>query len=292
MSIPDPRRYSAEPLLPAPSTQPDSDPSTSDEYQPTAPFANMGVSLSTARVIAPLSFAVDFGCQLYGMMSSPNMKDIHDKNLCAFSPQPFAIAGFFSPQQLLQLLWLRELFRSDRQVERGTIRYAPWYALGNGCIAVWMLFWNANNLKGSNVFVLINSLTQLYYVYALRDPAPKTYQSKLTNIINLTFAGIGVLDLFHNATAAYFPGVAPNALVQILTPLASVLTALVSPLLFGACIAYDLFGVAVGQHQMASRAIGGMGGGGGEGWARLLGAAGLGVAGIVAARAYNGARWV
>ncbi|OCF31527.1 hypothetical protein I316_06726 [Kwoniella heveanensis BCC8398] len=296
MSIPDPRRNSTEPLLPSPATtnniQVEDNDGNSDSYKPTAPLANMGVSLSTARVIAPLSFAVDFGCQLYGMLSSPNMKDIHDRNLCSFSPQPFAIAGFFSPQQILQLLWIRELFRSDRQVEKGTIRYAPWYALGNGCIAVWMLFWNANNLKGSNVLVTINTLTQLYYTFFLRDPAPNTYQSKLTNVINITFAGIGVLDLFHNATAAYYPGIPPNMLVKLLTPLASIFTALSTPLLFASCIAYDLFGVAVGQHQMASRAIGGLGGGGGEGWARLLGGVGLGVVGIVAARAYNGARWV
>ncbi|WWC63416.1 uncharacterized protein I303_106018 [Kwoniella dejecticola CBS 10117] len=289
MSIPDPRRNSTEPLLPTPTTE-------SDEniHQPNSnfPLANMGVSLSTARVIAPASFVIDFACQLYGMLSSPNMKDIHDANPCSFSPQPFAIAGFFTPQQVLQLIWLRELYRSDRQVEGATLRYTPWYALGNACIAIWMLFWNKNNLKGSNVLVMINTLTQLYYAFALRDPAPKTYQSKLTNAVNITFAGVGVLDLFHNVTAAYFPSIPPNLLVKIATPLLSAFTALQAPLLFGTCIAYDLFGVAVGQHQLAAKALNGLGGGGGEGWARLLGGVGLGVVGIVGARTYGGAKWL
>lgn len=106
----------------------------------------------------------------------------------------------------------------------------------------------------------------------------------------------GVLDLFHNTAAAYFPGVAPNTLTQIATVVAAPLTALVSPLLFGACIAYDLFGVAIGQHQIAQKAIGAAltasGGGGGEGWARLVGAVGLGVSAIVGARAYGGAKWL
>lgn len=75
------------------------------------------------------------------MTSKPNMKDLHDKHPAAFSPQPFAIAGFFSPQQILQLLWIRELWRKDSEVERGTVRYAPWYALGNVCIGVWMFLW-------------------------------------------------------------------------------------------------------------------------------------------------------
>jgi len=104
----------------------------------------------------------------------------------------------------------------------------------------------------------------------------------------------GVLDLFHNTTAAYFPGVAPNAFTTVATVLSAPLTALVSPLLFGSCIAYDLFGVAIGQHQLAQKALGSLtnGGGGGEGWARLLGALGLGVSAVVGTRAYNGAKWL
>lgn len=49
---------------------------------------------------------------------------------------------------------------------------------------------NRNNLKGSNIPVLINTLTQTYYVFALRNKRPQTYQSKLTNVIAITFAGM------------------------------------------------------------------------------------------------------
>lgn len=252
----------------------------------------MGVSYSTAKWLATGSFVFDFILQNYGMMSSPNMKEIHDRHPAAFSPQPFAIAGFFGPQQIAQLFWLRELFRSEREVERATLRYVPWYALGNFMIGIWMFLWNSDNLKGSNIPVTINTLTQLYYVFFLRNPQPVTYQSKLTNIINITFAGIGVLDLFHNTSAGYFSGIPPSTLVKGLTTIAAPLTALASPLAFGACIAYDLFAVAVGQHQLATKALAGFGGGGGEGWARLLGATGLGVSALIGLRAYNGARWV
>ena len=101
-----------------------------------------------------------------------------------------------------------------------------------------------------------------------------------------------MLDLFHNTSAGWYTGVAPNTLVKIATSLAAPLTALVSPLLFGACVAYDLFIVALGQHQLAAKALNGLGGGGGEGWARLLGGVGLGTVAVIGARAYNGARWV
>lgn len=41
------------------------------------------------------------------------MKDINDRNISFWSPQPFFIAGFFFPQQLFQLAWLYRLYKLD-----------------------------------------------------------------------------------------------------------------------------------------------------------------------------------
>jgi hypothetical protein len=60
----------------------------------------MGVSLSTARYLAPLSFAYDFAAQQYGLNSKPNMMDIHERNISFWSPNPYFIGAFFFPQQL------------------------------------------------------------------------------------------------------------------------------------------------------------------------------------------------
>lgn len=98
----------------------------------------MGISLSTARWLAPLSWGVDFAAQLYGLLSSPNMKDVHDAHISFFSPQPLFIGAFFFPQQVLQLAWLWRLYSardvSDKAVA-GMVDYVPYYALGNFCIA-------------------------------------------------------------------------------------------------------------------------------------------------------------
>lgn len=102
----------------------------------------MGITHSTARWVAPLSFAIDFAAQQYGMMSSPNMKDVHDANLSFWSPQPYFIAGFFFPQQLFQLAWLYRLWKLDprksaedkKEVET-MVDFVPYYAVGNLCIA-------------------------------------------------------------------------------------------------------------------------------------------------------------
>ncbi|KAL9614639.1 MAG: hypothetical protein Q9204_008822, partial [Flavoplaca sp. TL-2023a] len=90
---------------------------------------------------APTSFLIDFAAQQYGMLSTPNMKTIHDRNLSFFSPQPFFIAGFFFPQQLFQLAWLYRLYKLDpkKPGERGEldqmVDFVPYYSLGNLCIA-------------------------------------------------------------------------------------------------------------------------------------------------------------
>merc|ERR1712093_4147 len=134
-------------------------------------FFKMGITHSTARIVAPLSFAIDFAAQQYGMLATPNMKDIHDANLSFWSPQPYFIAGFFFPQQLFQLAWLYRLWKLDgsksaknkKEVEIMT-DFVPYYAVGNLCIASWMIFWNSSALKTANIFVLINSLTQLTYI--------------------------------------------------------------------------------------------------------------------------------
>jgi hypothetical protein len=102
----------------------------------------MGTSYSTAKWVAPLSFVIDFAAQQYGMLSTPNMKDVHDANLSFWSPQPYFIAGFFFPQQLFQLAWLYRLYKLDanKSVEEKKeldtmVDFVPYYAVGNICIA-------------------------------------------------------------------------------------------------------------------------------------------------------------
>ena len=101
----------------------------------------MGISISTARYLAPSAFLIDFAAQNYGMLSTPSMLDVHNANLSFFSPQPYFIAGFFFPQQLAQVAWLWRLWRLDaaKPAERRELEimadYAPYYAVGNLCIA-------------------------------------------------------------------------------------------------------------------------------------------------------------
>ena len=96
----------------------------------------MGNTQSTVRYLAPASFLFDFAAQQYGMFAKPNMLDIHEKNLAAFSPQPYFIAGFFFPQQLFQLAWLWKLWKQDgNSQERAMMNKFAWvYSLGNFCI--------------------------------------------------------------------------------------------------------------------------------------------------------------
>lgn len=247
----------------------------------------MGISLSTARYLAPASFVIDFAAQQYGMLSTPNMKDVHDSNISFFSPQPYFIAGFFFPQQLFQVAWLWRLWRSrpaaatgsgrDLDLDEATstmVDFTPFYTLGNLCIASWMIFWNASQLEASNAFVLLNSLSQLYYVFGRLPPMDlSSTDSVLTHVVSKTFAGIGVLDMLHNGSVAYFVHQSPSTAVKVLTAVGFGGLAACSDWIFGGCLVYDLVALAVGQRAY-----------GNEGWSNLLGWYAVGTAGIVAAR--------
>jgi hypothetical protein len=96
----------------------------------------MGNTQSTVRYLAPASFAYDFIAQQYGIFSSPNMLDIHNKNLAAFSPYPYFIGAFFFPQQIFQLVWLWKLWKQDGNKQECAMmnKFAWVYSLGNVCI--------------------------------------------------------------------------------------------------------------------------------------------------------------
>jgi len=241
----------------------------------------MGMTHSTARWVAPASFAIDFAAQQYGMLSSPNMKDVHDANLSFYSPQPYFIGGFFFPQQLLQLAWLYRLYKLDpkksekerKEVEQ-IVDFVPYYALGNLCIATWMIFWNSSALKTSNVFVLINSFTQLYYIFFRLQPMnTSSTSSVLTHVVSKTFAGIGVLDMLHNGSVAYFNHQGPSTMVKVLTGAGFGALASVSDWIFGGCLVYDLVALTVGQRGIGE-----------AGWSNLLGVYAVGAAAIVGVR--------
>jgi hypothetical protein len=74
------------------------------------------------------------------MLSSPNMKGIHDQNRSFFSPQPYFIGAFVFPQQLFQVAWLYRLHKLDSMIPAERIEpdqmvdSVPYYSIGNLCI--------------------------------------------------------------------------------------------------------------------------------------------------------------
>ena len=137
-----------------------------------------------------------------------------------------------------------------------------------------MIFWNSSALKSANVFVFINSFTQLYYIFAKLPPMDTSSTSSvLTHIVAETFAGIGVLDFLHNGSVAYFEGQAPSTAIKALTGLGFGGLAMFSDWIFGGCLVYDLVALAVGQRMYTSSS-----------WSNLLGAFAGGTAAIVGLR--------
>lgn len=160
---------------------------------------------------------------------------------------------------------------SKNPKERGEaelmVDYAPYFILGNLCIGTWMFFWNSEQLKISNIFVIINTLSQLYYMVARLPPMNTASTSSiLTHVTSKTFAGIGVLDILHNTSVAYFKNYHATTTVKVLTGLGFGLGGAASDWIFGSCLVYDLVAMSIGQ---------------GGSWGQLLGFYALATAGIV-----------
>lgn len=138
-----------------------------------------------------------------------------------------------------------------------------------------MIFWNNSMLKTSNIFVTINSVAQLYFVFGCLPPMDLgSVNSVLTHIVSKTFAGIGVLDLLHNGSVAYFDHqLSPTTAIKVLTGLGFGGLAAFSDWIFGGCLAYDLVALAVGQRAY-----------GNTGWSNLLYLYAGGTAAIVGLR--------
>ena len=133
-----------------------------------------------------------------------------------------------------------------------------------------MIFWNTEQLKISNIFVIVNSLTQLYYVFGRLQPMnTKSTSSVLTNIVSRTFAGIGVLDLLHNGSVAYFKDAPATMTVKVVTGLGFGILSAASDWIFGGCMVYDLVALAAGQSGS---------------WRNLLALYAVAAAGIVGAK--------
>ncbi|POS85660.1 hypothetical protein EPUL_003224, partial [Erysiphe pulchra] len=222
------------------------------------PTNTIEMSRSSARWVAPISFITNFTAQLYGILSSPNMKEIHDANLSFWSPQPFLIAAIFFPHQILQLVWLYRLLKLDPKKNAEQVKeieplldYLPYYSVGNFCIAIWMIFWNQSDLKTANFFVLVNSFLQIYYVFGRLSPMDKSSPSCiLTHLVTKTFAGIGFIDILHNSSVAYFDHQGPNTAVKTVTGVVFGALATRSDWIFGGCLVYDLIALSVGQREI------------------------------------------
>ena len=133
-----------------------------------------------------------------------------------------------------------------------------------------MFFWNTEHLKIANIFVLVNSFSQLFYVFAKLPPMnTNSTSSILTHIVSKTFAGIGVLDFLHNGSVAYFKDVPANMTVKVVTGLGFGIASAASDWIFGGCLVYDLVALAVGQSGS---------------WRNLLAMYAVGAAGIVGAK--------
>jgi hypothetical protein len=103
----------------------------------------------------------------------------------------------------------------------------------------------------------------------------KNWSSILTHVVAKTFAGIGVLDLLHNTSVAYYKDALPSVAIQAITGLGFAGLAAMSDWILGGCLVYDLVALSIGQAQYNNKS-----------WSQMLGGFAVGTAAIVGIRNY------
>lgn len=100
--------------------------------------------------------------------------------------------------------------------------------------------------------------------------------SILTHVVSKTFAGIGILDILHNTSVAYFKDQPATTMIRVLTGAGFGVASAFSDWIFGGCLVYDLVALCAGQSIYAK----------GTSWPTLLGAYAVGAAAIVGTKNY------
>ncbi|KAI9683922.1 MAG: hypothetical protein M1829_004257 [Trizodia sp. TS-e1964] len=238
----------------------------------------MASILSTTRAVAGLSFALNIGAQVFGSLTSPSIKDVHDGHISFFSPNPYLVGAFFALMLLVHGVWLHALCTlntrqaQDEATASGMLAYAPVFVLGNLCLAAWMLCWTAEWLRVAEAFVAINALAQAWFVLArlpLLDLRSRT--SVLVHLASKVAAGLALLDLLHNGSVAFFEDSLPGTAVKVAAGLGVVVLAGGSDWVLGAAVVYGLTALAVGQRAYSEDGA----------WALLLGGYAVGAALVV-----------
>lgn len=89
----------------------------------------MGNDISTARSLAPSAFAINLAAQLYGMFSSPNMKEIADKVSSFLSIKSFQPLKYYTeslcllPKPSLHRRILRPSNGSSASLDQKTLQW-------------------------------------------------------------------------------------------------------------------------------------------------------------------------
>lgn len=123
----------------------------------------------------------------------PVLPNLPPQDTAALIPSPLDLPESSTPQQLSSLA-SKSRQRSRVRSTFTTSLFLSQHGHSSG-----------TTLHTSNALVLTNILSYLLYL--------------TTRLVAKSFAGIGVFDLLHNASAAYFRGVPPSSAVKVATGL-------------------------------------------------------------------------
>jgi hypothetical protein len=118
--------------------------------------------------VAASTLLINIGAQIYGLTSTPNMKDINDANLACFTPSSAFVGVFFLSLMVGMGSWLWGVRTARREEERdgGSGKedmegYIPFFCGGNLCIAGELLLFLIPSIFMRVVEMVVGTVTDL-----------------------------------------------------------------------------------------------------------------------------------
>ncbi|KAG8901997.1 hypothetical protein FRB99_004981 [Tulasnella sp. 403] len=204
------------------------------------------------RCLALASIATNLATQGWGMLTSPTTQDVSDHNFSAFTPLAPLVGISFVVQQAVGIYWTWRMFNQPTPEHHS---YALTFSLGNLSLTLWCLAWHYERFLASCGFLILNTFVHLLFI-STRLP-PISYDNWDTHTVANLFAGLGILDIFHNGAVAYqayiqqglgiVDYIAPSLPIKLITGLVFISGSACGEWILGEVLVFDLMALSVAQ---------------------------------------------
>ncbi|KAA8650086.1 DUF1774 domain-containing protein [Aspergillus tanneri] len=219
-------------------------------------------SLSSYRLLVPLSWALVVVIGVYYTISAPNdIKHGHsiftqaDRHITPFSLNIIVTGIFWILLLLSQLSYVYHLFHRDEAIVTATANVGTHFILNNLLIFAWILLWTRNHFWGSEVILIVNFVNQLVAYWRHRTLPRIVHLATIAGPFAWTLVALfwnGAVAVKSNSQAAR---IAANVFIWVIYVIGTAHITVAQDDLLGYCLSFLSFGLALKQIAVKTIAL-------------------------------------